>query len=60
MLLVDSFNDIDRYTPEILAAGYGYSVLGPQVEIRVELESVLDCLKDWEWTSWEPRPSWLG
>lgn len=62
MLLVDRFDDIGVHWQEIVANGYGFSVLGSDDGYdpsQVDYESIMGCLKDWEWASKEPRPDWL-
>ena len=44
------------------SAGFGFAVLEPRSdeETAEDVESAMDCLLDWGWTSPEPPPDWYS
>jgi hypothetical protein len=59
MLLAYNFDEIKRDAAEIVACGYGYSVLGPYVDDVVDRDGVIEVLQDWGWTASTRAPKWL-
>jgi len=59
-MVVDAdWNVIAPHRHRLLAAGYGFSCVGP----GEPTDDVLDgseMLSDWGWTSASPKPAWLG
>lgn len=62
MLVFTSYDAIEPFAPEIVQAGYGYSVMREPTSSQVEfdLESFQDMFLDWGWSG-DPRarPTWM-
>jgi hypothetical protein len=62
MLVFLSYDEIQEWTPALLKAGYGYSVMDePRVDEEFDLESYQDMFRDWGWSGeLRARPNWIG
>lgn len=61
MLIVGSFDEVRGVTDELVAAGYGYSVLSePNRGEELDLGSFVDMFSEWGWAGSESeQPTWL-
>lgn len=61
MLVIDDYRSVEQYQDEIIALGYGYSVMGEPSEASInDPTGMTDVLRDWDWFGPdEERPSWL-
>jgi len=61
ILIVRSFDEVRALSDELLAAGYGYSVLSePNRDEEFDLESFVEMFSEWGWAGGErARPTWL-
>ncbi len=61
MLLVEDFNQIALNADDLIAAGYGVSVLnGVDVDEPYDRDVIIEVLADWGWSGdKEKKPIWL-
>lgn len=61
MLLVTGDDEVWNHRDAIIRAGYGFSVLNDPGLTSLELQAVLEMLRDWGWTgSRDAQPAWLS
>ena len=58
MLLSDTYDDFSMHSDELVAAGFGYSVLSAP-EGPPDQDEIVDVLQDWGWSASSAQPAWL-
>jgi hypothetical protein len=61
MLLFRSYDEIKSYAQDLLALGYGYSVIDePRSDEVFDIESFKEMFRDWGWTGGlGQKPKWM-
>ena len=61
MLLSQSYDQFASHANELVAAGYGFSVLAASANEAVAREQVIELLQDWGWSNSSTcAPAWLN